>query len=137
MLAEGVVLISMSVTRKINGFLLKRIIIAEGGKDEHMNDTLLGFYNGDCMEYLRQMPDNAYDLAIVDPPYGDAGGGGAVRKDLEDGSTDTARRIPRKKHVVGGYVKERTSRTDRDGGRMEPTVSRTGGTWAEKFGKKS
>lgn len=27
-------------------------------------------YNADCMELLREMPDNAYDLAIVDPPYG-------------------------------------------------------------------
>lgn len=26
--------------------------------------------HGDCMEYLRSLPDNAYDLAIVDPPYG-------------------------------------------------------------------
>lgn len=26
-------------------------------------------YNGDCMEYLRSLPDNAFDLAIVDPPY--------------------------------------------------------------------
>jgi site-specific DNA-methyltransferase (adenine-specific) len=25
---------------------------------------------GDCMEYMRSLPDNAFDLAIVDPPYG-------------------------------------------------------------------
>ncbi len=25
---------------------------------------------GDCMDYLPQMPDNAFELAIVDPPYG-------------------------------------------------------------------
>ena len=25
---------------------------------------------GDCMEYMREMPDNAFELAIVDPPYG-------------------------------------------------------------------
>jgi len=25
---------------------------------------------GDCLEAMRAMPDNAYDLAIVDPPYG-------------------------------------------------------------------
>jgi site-specific DNA-methyltransferase (adenine-specific) len=25
---------------------------------------------GDCMEAMANMPDNAYDLAIVDPPYG-------------------------------------------------------------------
>lgn len=27
-------------------------------------------YNGDCMELLKTLPDNAFDLAIVDPPYG-------------------------------------------------------------------
>lgn len=26
--------------------------------------------NMDCMEYMRGLPDNAFDLAIVDPPYG-------------------------------------------------------------------
>lgn len=26
--------------------------------------------NMDCMEYMRAQPDNAFDLAIVDPPYG-------------------------------------------------------------------
>lgn len=27
-------------------------------------------YNIDCMEYMRTLPDNAFDLAVVDPPYG-------------------------------------------------------------------
>ena len=27
-------------------------------------------HNGDCMEVLKSLPDNAFDLAIVDPPYG-------------------------------------------------------------------
>lgn len=31
-------------------------------------------YNCDCMEYLRTLPDNAFDLAIVDPPYSKANG---------------------------------------------------------------
>lgn len=26
--------------------------------------------HGDCMEFMRDLPDNAYELAIVDPPYG-------------------------------------------------------------------
>lgn len=26
--------------------------------------------NGDCMEVMRELPDNAFDLAICDPPYG-------------------------------------------------------------------
>ncbi len=35
-------------------------------------DTLenITLYNADCMDLLRQMPNKAYDLAIVDPPYG-------------------------------------------------------------------
>ena len=28
-------------------------------------------YNVDCMEYMRTLPDKAFDLAVVDPPYGD------------------------------------------------------------------
>lgn len=28
-------------------------------------------YNADCLEAMRKMPDNAFDLAVVDPPYGD------------------------------------------------------------------
>jgi len=27
-------------------------------------------YNADCLPAMKEMPDNAYDLAIVDPPYG-------------------------------------------------------------------
>lgn len=27
-------------------------------------------YNRDCLEAMREMPDNAFELAIVDPPYG-------------------------------------------------------------------
>ena len=26
--------------------------------------------HGDCMDYMKDMPDKCYDLAIVDPPYG-------------------------------------------------------------------
>ena len=28
------------------------------------------FLLGDCMEYMKDMADNAFELAIVDPPYG-------------------------------------------------------------------
>ena len=28
------------------------------------------FFNIDCMELLKKMPDNSISLAIVDPPYG-------------------------------------------------------------------
>ena len=48
--------------------------------------------NCDCMEYMRTLPDNAFDLAICDPPYGggndgelNVGGAGSG-----EGSTDTS-----------------------------------------------
>ena len=30
----------------------------------------INLYNIDCMEFMRNVPDKHYDLAIVDPPYG-------------------------------------------------------------------
>ena len=30
-------------------------------------------YLADCMDIMRDMPDKAFELAIVDPPYGDGG----------------------------------------------------------------
>ena len=88
-----------------------------------------GLYNMDCMVALKEYPDNYFDLAIVDPPYGDAGGvqrKGEIRR--------TVRPIPRDgfhgKSYGGGYD---TLRAASEKGR----VHRTGATWAEKFGKKS
>jgi site-specific DNA-methyltransferase (adenine-specific) len=37
-------------------------------------------YNCDCMEYMRGLPDKAFELAIVDPPYGI----GASRPTIKD-----------------------------------------------------
>lgn len=34
------------------------------------NRANIRLYNSDCMEALKQMADNQYDLAIIDPPYG-------------------------------------------------------------------
>ena len=36
-------------------------------------------YNTDCMEAMRQMQDGAFDLAIVDPVYGDVTKGGYMK----------------------------------------------------------
>ena len=37
-------------------------------RTEHIGDATL--YLADCMDIMRDMPDKAFDLAIVDPPYG-------------------------------------------------------------------
>lgn len=31
---------------------------------------MIELHNIDCMEYMAGLPDKAFDLAIVDPPYG-------------------------------------------------------------------
>ena len=35
-----------------------------------MKYKLNNFYNEDCLEAKKKMPDKYFDLAIVDPPYG-------------------------------------------------------------------
>ena len=62
--------------------------------------------NEDCMAVMARYPDKFFDLAVVDPPYG--GGGGEL-----DGGKRFGGRFDRYKQI-----------------------SRTGGTWAEKYGKK-
>ena len=52
------------------------------------------FIHGDCMDYLKDYPDNYFDLAIADPPYGNSVIGGGVgsrgtTQGSEDGLLDT------------------------------------------------
>ena len=37
---------------------------------QYKNRSLIQLHNADCLEALRGMKDNEFDLAIVDPPYG-------------------------------------------------------------------
>ena len=67
------------------------------------------------MEGMKQFPDKYFDLAIVDPPYGDGGGR------METTRQEQVRRGLRQ-------VSQERDSTAR--------VIRTGGTWASKFGKK-
>lgn len=97
-------------------------------------------YNMDCMEYMRTLPDKAFDLAIVDPPYGDGNGGSAKRF---GGMFGAVYGENTRAHVADAHEREREretaprSITDSAGGLTDTRVARTGGTWAAKFGKKS
>lgn len=42
-------------------------------------------YNMDCMEYMRTLPDNSFELAIVDPPYGGVTQGGYSTNQVSGG----------------------------------------------------
>ena len=88
-----------------------------------------GYYNMDCMQGMKEFPDKYFDLAIVDPPYGDGGGYVEQRRTLRG----TIR--PIQARFRGEGVAWQTDISPRDSERAK--VHRTGGTWAEKFGKKS
>ena len=64
-----------------------------------------GFYNMDCMEGMKQFPDKYFDLAIVDPPYGDGGGNGQAVKDSASGLIDTD--IPKVNRGGGWHGKQK------------------------------
>lgn len=40
--------------------------------------------NMDCLDYMKSLPDNAFDLIIADPPYGDCDGSWGGRSRFED-----------------------------------------------------
>lgn len=44
-----------------------------------------GFYNMDCMEGMKQFPDQFFHLAIVDPPYGGVTQGGYMKNQESGG----------------------------------------------------
>ena len=82
-----------------------------------------GFYNMDCMEGMKQFPDKYFDLAVVDPPYGDGSGN-------EGGVLEQVRGTVQQVQADTSNGRTSDSRTEHGG------VMRTGGTWAAKFSKK-
>lgn len=65
-------------------------------------------YNMDCMEYMRSLPDKAFDLAVVDPPYGIC----VDRQTLGAGTglapnTNTQAKIKKSRMHGGGQLKDR------------------------------
>ena len=74
-------------------------------------------YNCDCLDYMKTLPDKAFELAIVDPPYGDA-----IENESNDLRFHAGQRYDRYKDIY-----------DNNDPKL---VTRTGGTWAAKYGKK-
>jgi len=50
---------------------------------------MINLYNMDCIEAMKDMADNQYDLAIVDPPYGISRFGNRIDKTLKINKWDT------------------------------------------------
>ena len=86
---------------------------------------MIHFENRDCMDALKEFPDGFFDLAIVDPPYGDGNRTNTVA------SGGVLAEVRRQVRQVQGTCNERTCENRTDHG-----VIRTGGTWATKYAKK-
>lgn len=54
--------------------------------------------NMDCLEYMTEQPDNSFDLAIVDPPYG-------IGVDGQKG-VNKGKKSDRKRHCFKGWDKK-------------------------------
>jgi len=46
-------------------------------------------HQGDCLELLKQIPDNSVHLVVTDPPYGDGFGYGRLDKEIENNEDET------------------------------------------------
>ena len=62
--------------------------------------------NIDCMEYMKTLPDKAFDLAIVDPPYGLGMDGGKIGGDNKGRATDYIKKSWDIKAPENEYFKE-------------------------------
>ena len=105
-------------------------------------------YNMDCLEAMKKMPDNAFDLAVVDPPYGDGQQAVQVERERE---THTERGAASDNALTA--TNTRLARVNRGGvawkGQIPPRDGtwsvdcekdkhrRVGGQWAAKYAKKS
>lgn len=59
-------------------------------------------YNCDCVEYMKKIPDNHFDIAICDTPYGDAENGNFVMGGRFGGWFDRYKQpiaVPRRRQV--------------------------------------
>ena len=114
-----------------------------------------GFYNEDCLPCMKEYPDNYFDLAVVDPPYGSGISEGNRTDELGvhfhgRGRSKKYQEIytgidEKPKNLGGGRVQpfrseirpiQEPATTPLDYARRE-RVTRTGGTWAGKYAKKS
>lgn len=72
---------------------------------------------GDCLQIMKDIPDNYFELAIVDPPYG---GGG---KEFKGTDGRFGGRFEKYRQVVSLTT-------------PEIEMTRTGGTWESKYSNK-
>ena len=99
-------------------------------------------FNMDCLEAMREMPDKAFDLAVVDPPYGGGSYNGAIVGRFGGrfagyylGDSSQTVQVERERACAearqnGNGVNEADSV---DCSTVTISATRTGGTWSRKY----
>lgn len=91
-------------------------------------------YNIDCLEYMKKLPDNFFDLAVADPPFGDAQQDIGTYNRFGSPGSRFEKYKPAPDVLLSADGEPMSTHTHTH--RAEESVTRTGGTWAEKYGKK-
>jgi site-specific DNA-methyltransferase (adenine-specific) len=68
--------------------------------------SAINLHNCDCMDFMRSLPDKAYQLAIVDPPYGIGEHGGKDRGNRVRQHNGTVLRVKHLGHANKGWDSE-------------------------------
>ena len=106
---------------------------------------MIHFENRDCMDAMKEFPDNFFDLAIVDPPYGDGSQSVQVEREREREREYNrfGGRFDKYKNPEGGVAWQAeippryTDRGRTADNRTEHGVTRIGCGLARKYTKKS
>lgn len=72
--------------------MIQNSIILKSGETWPLNTA----YNGDCMEFMRRMPDKCVDLVLTDPPYGIGEDGDKIRDYNSKSCESWKKRKPKK-----------------------------------------
>ena len=78
-------------------------------------------YNTDCIEYMHTLPDNHFDIAVCDPPFGSAN---------DDALIGGGKTIPQRRGIR--EVSQSGTGSKEDGGNAT-THRFQGGTWATRY----
>lgn len=94
-----------------------------------MQDLINKIHLGDCLEFMKQLPDKCIDLVLTDSPYGN--GNAEYDTSLCYGGLF-------EKYKNGKALSRTDGRFCNKGSHFEKyrQIARTGGTWAEKYEKK-
>jgi len=87
---------------------------------------MIQMLNMDCMDFMAKQPDKAFELAIVDPPYGDGGGAAMERKQTQS-LRRMVRKVPYRKvnHGFGGWFAKLQERAALGQGNIKSGVALT------------